>query len=44
MGGKIVDTGETLGDGGEFENVLTVDEVDGLSLPRLWALDCRNAL
>jgi hypothetical protein len=44
IGGKTVDTGETFGEGGEFEKVLTVEDVDGLSLPRLWALDWRNAL
>ena len=44
MGGKTVEIGESLGEGGELENVLTVVAVDGLSLPRLEALDVKNAL
>jgi hypothetical protein len=34
-GGKAAETGEILGEGGEFELVFTVDAVDGRSLPRL---------
>lgn len=44
MGGKTVETGDTFGDGGEFECVFTVVAVEGLSLPRLWADECKNAL
>lgn len=43
MGGKTVETGETFGEGGEWCD-LTVVAVDGLSFPRLKALDCRKAL
>ena len=43
-GGNVVDTGDTFGDGGECELVFTVLAVDGLSFPRLEALDCRKAL
>ena len=35
IGGNTVDTGETFGEGGEFEKVLTVEDVEGRSLPRL---------
>jgi hypothetical protein len=44
IGGKTVETGDSFGDGGEFEYVLTVEAVVGRSFPRLEALDCRNAL
>ena len=43
MGGNTVETGETFGEGGEWCD-LTVVAVDGLSFPRLEALDCRKAL
>ena len=43
MGGNTVETGDIFGDGGELY-VLTVEAVEGLSFPRLDALDCRNAL
>jgi hypothetical protein len=43
IGGKTVDTGDILGEGGE-PYVLTVEAVVGRSLPRLEALDCKNAL
>ena len=42
--GNTVETGEIFGEGGEFEPVFMVAAVEGLSLPRLWALDCKNAL
>jgi hypothetical protein len=35
IGGNTVDTGEVFGEGGEFEKVLIVEDVEGLSLPRL---------
>jgi hypothetical protein len=44
IGGKTVETGEILGEGGELLKVLIVVAVDGLSFPRLEALDCKNAL
>jgi hypothetical protein len=43
-GGKTWDIGEIFGDGGEFEAVFIVEAVDGLSLPRLDTLDCKNPL
>jgi hypothetical protein len=43
MGGKTVDTGETLGEGGDWY-VFMVVAVDGRSFPRLEALDCKKAL
>ena len=44
IGGNTFETGETFGEGGEFEKVLTVEDVDGRSFPRLCAPDCKNAL
>jgi len=43
MGGNTVETGETLGEGGEWCDFMVV-AVDGLSFPRLKALDCKKAL